>query len=97
MPVLEKRYGFIVGSPLPDQAGRRDVFVNSRIVDSSNVESVAWPTTGEPLMIVRYKGGGLYGYYPVSRQRAVAAAYYPSTGKYINDRIKPNFKAVKLK
>jgi len=47
-------------------------------------------------MIVTYKSGAVYGYLGVSRQRAVAAAYSRSTGKYINRRIKGRFKPVKL-
>jgi hypothetical protein len=102
MPVLEKRSGYVTIDPRGEHP--RDVKVNSRIVDSSNVTSVAWLVDGETelpyndphLMIVRFKGGGTYGYIGVSRQRAVAAAYYASTGKYINDRIKPYFEAVRL-
>lgn len=93
MPVLEKHRGLIAHK---DEI----ISVNSRIIDSSNVEAVAWPTgnrSGVPLMIVRYKGGGLYGYIGVSRQRAVAAAYAPSTGRYINQRIKEHFETVKLR
>lgn len=95
MPVTEKRSGYIV-----DTSGglRQDVFVNSRIIDSSNVESIAWPVSGEPLMIVKYKGNEkLYGYIGVSRQRAVAAANAKSTGAYINHRIKGHFKPVIIK
>lgn len=93
MPVLAKQSGIFIEK----KPWRRDVPVNSRIIDSSNVESIAWPRSGEPLMIVRYKSGKLYGYLGVSRQRAVAAAYHPSTGRYINQRIKGHFEAVKLK
>ena len=92
MPVLEKRTGMVLNK-LTDG---RLVRVNARICDSSNVESIAWPTSGEPLMLVRYKSGGTYGYLGVSRQRAVAAAYAVSTGRYINSRIKRHFKAVKI-
>lgn len=89
MPVIEKRSGII-------SVGTEFVSVNSRIIDSSNVESVAWPRSGEPLMIVRYRSGKMYGYLGVSRQRAVAAAYYFSTGIYINERIKGKFKPVEI-
>jgi hypothetical protein len=95
MPVLEKRSGYIITTT---RGLRKDVFVNSRIIDSSNVESIAWPVDGEPLMIVKYKNSErLYGYIGVSRQRAVAAAYYRSTGEYINRRIKGHFQAVTIK
>lgn len=89
MPVLEKRSGLVIKND-------EHVMVNSRIVESSNVESIAWPQSGEPLMIVRYRGGGVYGYIGVSRQRAVAAAYAASTGRYINERIKRHFETVRL-
>jgi KTSC domain len=94
MPVLSKQNGMAIfdkATGLP-----RQVFVNARIVESSNVESIAWPTSGEPLLIVRYKHGGVYGYIGVSRQRAVAAAYSPSVGRYIARRIKGKFKPVRL-
>lgn len=74
----------------------KHVFANALFVNSSNVEYVAWPVTGEQLMIVKYKHGGVYGYLGVSRQRAVAAAYAPSVGKYIANRIKGHFKPVKI-
>lgn len=75
---------------------RQDIFINKRLVESSNVEWVAWPVTGEPTMIVQYRGGDVYAYLGVSRQRIVAAAYAESTGKYINEKIKPHFRMVKL-
>lgn len=93
MPVIEKLRGRVT-NPVNAESS---ILVNSRIVDSSNVEAIAWPTTGEPLMIVKYKGSDmLYGYIGVSRQRAVAAAYAKSTGVYINSRIKGHFEIVKL-
>ena len=90
MPVLSKH------DDLRFTQERRTIQVNARAVDSSNVDSIAWPRSGEPLMIVTYKSGAVYGYLGVSRQRAVAAAYSRSTGKYINRRIKGRFKPVKL-
>jgi hypothetical protein len=90
MPVLAKH------SHLRFVRENREIDVNVREVDSSNVDSIAWPVTGEPLMIVTYRNGGVYGYLGVSRQRAVAAAYASSTGSYINARIKGHFKPVKL-
>lgn len=78
------------------ERGDKVVFVNWRLVDSSNVEAIGWPISGEPLMLVRYKSGHTYGYIGVSRQRAVAAAYYPSVGHYINARVKGHFEPVKF-
>jgi hypothetical protein len=70
---------------------------NVRWVNSSNVEWVGWPASdGEPLMLVKYSHDGIYGYVGVTRQRAVAAAHYPSTGEYINRIIKPVFDVVKI-
>jgi hypothetical protein len=70
-----------------------------RRVTSSNVMAVGWPSTGEPLMLVAYRSGKVYGYSPVSRQRAVALAYRValwgrSIGKYLNTVIKPDYEAV---
>lgn len=64
-----------------------DRLANLRYVKSSNVDFIGWPIDGEPLMIVRFKSGGLYGYMPVSRQQCVAAASAPSVGKYLHQRI----------
>jgi KTSC domain len=72
----------------------QDVFVNFRYVDSSNVERVGWDEHGN--MYITYKNGGTYVYFGVTRQRAVAAAYSPSVGRYIARRIKGSFPAVKL-
>lgn len=70
---------------------------NLRYVTSSNIDWIGWPVDGEPLMLVRFKQSAVvYGYIGVSRQRAVAAAYAPSVGKYLAERIKPNYKAVKI-
>ena len=79
------------GSGLP-----KDVFVNARFVESSNVEWIAWPVTGEPLLIVKYKHGGVYGYLGVSRQKSVAAANAPSVGSYIHSRIKGKYRPVRI-
>jgi hypothetical protein len=76
---------------------RNGKMVRGKYVTSSNVEWVAWPKSGEPLMLVKFKSGSVYGYVGVSRQRAVAAARAPSVGQYINKVIKPNFKAVKVR
>jgi hypothetical protein len=71
-------------------------YIRTRRVESSNIVWVGWPETGEPLMLVRYRSGSIYGYLGVSRQRAVAAANYPSTGEYINQHIKPYYEVVRL-
>jgi hypothetical protein len=70
--------------------------VRRRIVDSSNVSWVGWPLSGEPVMLVKFRGGEIYAYLGVSRQRAVAAAHAASTGRYIARRIKPQFKVMKI-
>src|SRR5215831_8547633 len=72
----------------------QDVFVNFRVVDSSNVMRVGWDDFGN--MYVTYLTGNTYVYFGVSRQRAVAAAYAPSVGAFINRRIKGRFPATKL-
>lgn len=66
-------------------------------VASSNVDWVGYPTSLEPLLVVKYKEGRVYGYINVSRQQAVAAAYAPSVGAYINRKIKGHFKPVIIK
>lgn len=71
-----------------------DVSVNFRLVDSSNVEQVGWDRARN--MYVRFKGGTMYVYMGVSRQRAVACAYQASVGKYINRRIKGRFDVIQL-
>ena len=86
---------------LPIAAGKglglpKHVFANARLVESSHIEYVAWPTTGEPLMIVKYKDGGVYGYLGVPRQKVVAAANAKSTGRYIARHIKGHYKPVKI-
>jgi hypothetical protein len=66
-------------------------------VKSSNVLLVGYPATGEPMMLAQFEGSGVrYGYLGVPWQRVVAAATAPSVGKYINERIKPKYKAVRL-
>jgi hypothetical protein len=69
---------------------------NTRNVNSSNVSWVGWPKSGEPLMVVMYRAGTIYGYIGVSRQKVVAAARARSTGEYINKRIKPHHRMVLL-
>lgn len=84
--------------PWVDRTGSlpKTVFVNWRYTDSTNVDRVGWPVEGEPLMIVEFKNGSLYGYIGCPRQRAVALASARSVGRYLNEKIKPNYKAVKL-
>jgi len=65
-----------------------------REVESSNVARVGWCKEG---MIVQFKASGAqYLYRGVSRQRAVAMVYAKSVGIYLNNRVKPNFEALKL-
>lgn len=77
-----------------DNSDRR---ANIRYVQSSNIDWIGWPQDGEPLMLVCFKDGSIYGYYPVTRQRAVAAALSPSPGRYINKIIKSKYEAVRIK
>jgi hypothetical protein len=49
------------------------------------------------MMVVEFKDGSRYAYLGVSRQRAVACAMAFSSGIYLNARVKPNFKVVKLR
>ena len=65
-----------------------------RDVESSNVERIGWDDAAN--MFVTYRNGGVYMYRGVSRQRAVAAAHAASAGRYISQRIIPEFDAVKL-
>lgn len=68
-----------------------------RKVTSSNVAAIGWPSTGEPLMLVRYKNGHVYGYTGVSRQRAVAIVYLvKSVGRYMNIVVKPMFPSLRM-
>lgn len=90
MPVKKDNAITVIG---PD--GSVDLIV--RHIESSNVEWIGWPVSGEPLMIVEFQGGGRYAYIGVTRQQAVAASWATSTGQYIAKRIKPNFKVVKLR
>jgi len=77
-----------------DNSGR---LANIRYVHSSNIDWVGWPADGEPLMLVKFRSGDIYGYIGVSRQRVVAAAQALSVGKYINKSIKPFHEAAKIK
>lgn len=96
MPVTEKG-SFTVVIPRVGERLGGIVHIVTRKIDSGNVEWIGWPKSKEPLMIVQFKGGGRYAYLGVSRQKAVAASWAASTGSYINKRIKPHFKVVKLR
>ena len=71
-----------------------------RQVESSNVKAIGWDQGRR--LFVRFKSGAVYAYPGVSRQRAVACAYArrltraASVGRYINQRIKPHYQAVKI-
>jgi hypothetical protein len=69
-----------------------------RMIDSSNIRFIGWPEKGgQPLMFIEFKGGARYVYVGVSRQRAVRCAYSESSGVYLNAKIKPNFKCIRLR
>lgn len=87
-----KQRGWIV--PQPDGA---TVTFNGLVVNSSNVNRIAWPVSGEPLMLVEFANGNRYAYLGVSRQRAVACAYAKSVGEFLNNRIKPNFSVMRIR
>lgn len=75
--------------------------VRWRDVESSNVRRVGWDSRGNMYVIYRDSSAEgrntMYAYADVSRQRVVAASRAKSVGKYINEHIKPNHDAVKLK
>lgn len=69
-------------------------WVNGYVVtDSSNVQHVGWK---DGALYVLFKGGALYMYDGVSRQRAVACALADSVGKYLNQKIKPTYSCTRL-
>jgi hypothetical protein len=72
----------------------KEIDINWRTVESSNVTAVGWDKHGN--MYVLFNSGSMYAYLDVPYQRAVWAAYYASTGSYINSRIKSSFACVKL-
>jgi hypothetical protein len=78
------------------QVTNHERLANLRYVESSHIDYIGWPVSGEPLMLVRFKSGELYGYIGVSRQRAVAVANAKSPGRYLAREIKPKFKAMKI-
>jgi KTSC domain len=65
-----------------------------RNVQSSNILAIGWDD--ESHMYVRFGGHTLYRYDGVSRQRAVACSRAQSVGRYLNQKIKPNFQAVRI-
>jgi len=73
------------------------VKLNIRRLDSSNIDWIGWPVSGESLMVVNFKDGSRYGYVGVSRQRAVAMAYAWSSGSYLAMYIKPFYKVYQLR
>jgi len=68
--------------------------VRWREVVSSNVDAVGWDS--DMRMYARFKGGAVYLYEGVTRQRAVACSRAKSVGQYFNSIIKPNYKAVRV-
>jgi hypothetical protein len=64
------------------------------IDDSSNVDAVSWDKDNH--MYVAFKSGHVYRYEGVSRQRAVAVALAASVGKYLADKIKPNYEFFRI-
>lgn len=91
MRVIEKKR-----ITLPTDEGTTE-FETRITFGSSNVEWLGWPVTGEPTMVVQFKSGDRYAYLGVTRQRAVAMAYAPSVGSYLNKRVKPHFTVVRLR
>lgn len=65
-----------------------------RKAESSNVMAVGWDNADN--MYVLFKGGRLYLYAGVTRQRCVAAAQAESVGKYVISEIIPKFTGVKI-
>src|SRR5262245_62103643 len=72
--------------------------VNARAIGSSNINWIGWPKKGgQPLMFVCFRDGSIYLYFGVSRQKAVAAAYAPSSGQYLNSQIKKHYGAYRVR
>jgi KTSC domain len=67
--------------------------MRSRSVESSVILSVGYDATRQ-ILKVRFRNGRTYYYLrvPASDHRALLAA--PSIGKYLNENIKPRYKAV---
>jgi len=65
-----------------------------RTAESSNVDAVGWDNADN--MYVLFKGGRLYLYADVTRQRCVAASMSSSVGHYVNSEIIPHFKGIRI-
>lgn len=65
------------------------------IRDSSNIRYVAW-SLKDRCIVIWFKSGDVYRYDNAPYQRAVAAVRAPSVGRYVRNKIIPNFKAVKI-
>lgn len=61
---------------------------------SSNVLAVGWDD--DMHLYAQFKGGSIYLYEGVSRQRAVACSLSRSVGRYFHEKIKPFYKAIKV-
>jgi hypothetical protein len=72
--------------PATEASPAQIVKVNFRLTRSSNVTRVGWDAAKN--MYVEFKGGSLYVYPNVSRQRAVACAYSKSVGGYIAEQFR---------
>jgi len=70
---------------------------NVRMIESSNIKWVGWPKSGQPLLFIEFNDGSRYVYSNISRQRAVALANSPSTGKYFHREIKGKGAVLKLR
>jgi hypothetical protein len=96
--VTGKKFLYLWSDDLNGTGLKGQIPFNARTVHSSNVEWVGWPyRRPERMMVVEFKDGSRYAYLGVSRQRAVACAMAFSSGIYLNARVKPNFKVVKLR
>jgi KTSC domain len=91
---ISKKAGYAHAANLMTKKQHPAEHIRWREVESSNVEAVGWDS--EFRMYARFKGGTIYMYEGVSRQRVVACALAKSVGSYFNQKIKPNYKAVKI-
>lgn len=62
--------------------------------ESSNVLRVGWDRHMH--MYAQFKGGAIYLYENVTRQRVVACSRAASVGSYFHQFIKPNYNAIKV-
>lgn len=65
-----------------------------REVDSSNIEAIGWDNEDD--LYVRFRGGRVYMYKGVSRQRAVALGLSRSPGQYVNKHVIPHYPSIKV-